>query len=298
LPGDASPRDASPRDVLPGDVLPGERCRQGRYAEGSMAARGGLISWLIAGYAFLYLPIAFLIGFSFNDSRSVTAWSGFSWRWYQVLAGDDAMIGAALLSLRIAFVSASIALVVGTAAGMALARFGRFRGRAAFEAALFAPLILPEVITGMALLLLFVLLARFTGWPSGRGAGTVTVAHASVAVAYVAVVVRSRLADVGTGLEDAAADLYAPPWVVFARVTVPLLMPALVVGWLLAFTLSLDDVVVASFTSGPGATTLPMLVFSATKLGVTPEIYALATVIVVGVGAGLVAVARARVLLK
>jgi putrescine transport system permease protein len=259
-----------------------------------MTSRGALISWLIVCYAFLYAPIAFLIGFSFNDSRSVTAWSGVSLRWYRALLHDSAMIEAALLSLRIAAVSASIALVVGTAAGLALARFGRFRGRAAFEAALFAPLILPEVITGLALLLLFVVLERATGWPSGRGAATVTVAHASVSVAYVAVVVRARLADMGTALEDAAADLYAPPWRVFARVTMPLLMPALAAGWLLAFTLSLDDVVVASFTSGPGASTLPMLVFSATRLGVTPEIYALATVIVAGVGVGLAVVALGR----
>lgn len=265
-------------------------------------ARGGqgrgrldwLISWLIVCYAFLYLPIVFLIGFSFNGSRSVTAWSGASLHWYWVLLHDEAMIDAALLSLRIAAISASIALVVGTASGLALARFGRFRWRALFEAALFAPLILPEVITGLALLLLFVLLQRATGWPAGRGAGTVTIAHASVSVVYVAVVVRARLADMGTMLEEAAADLYAPPWRVFVSVTMPLLMPALVSGWLLAFTLSLDDVVVASFTSGPGATTLPMLVFSATRLGVTPEIYALATVIVVVVGAGLALVAWGR----
>jgi putrescine transport system permease protein len=259
-----------------------------------MSARGGLIPFLIVCYAFLYLPIVFLIWFSFNDSRSVTAWAGFSLRWYRVLSHDQAMLGAALLSLRIAAVSASIALLVGTASGLALARFGRFRGRTVFEAALFAPLILPEVITGLSLLLLFVLAERFTGWPSGRGAGTVTIAHASVSVAYVAVVVRARLADLGTAPEEAAADLYAPPWNVFVAVTVPLLMPALVAGWLLAFTLSLDDVVVASFTSGPGATTLPMLVFSATRLGVTPEIYALATVIVVGVGAVLAVVAWGR----
>jgi putrescine transport system permease protein len=259
-----------------------------------MPSRLALVPWLIACYAFLYLPIAFLIGFSFNESRSVTAWSGVSLRWYRVLFHDEAMIGAALLSLRIAAVSASIALAVGTASGLALARFGRFRGRAAFEAAVFAPLILPEVITGLSLLLLFVMLQRATGFPSGRGAGTVTIAHASVSVAYVAVVVRARLADMGTALEEAAADLYAPPWTVFTRVTTPLLMPALVAGWLLAFTLSLDDVVVASFTSGPGASTLPMLVFSATRLGVTPEIYALATVIVVGVGAGLAVLWRVR----
>ncbi|MSP01607.1 MAG: ABC transporter permease subunit [Acetobacteraceae bacterium] len=259
-----------------------------------MLSRGTLIGWLVVCYAFLYLPVAFLIGFSFNDSRSVTAWSGFSLRWYRVLFQDTALLDSAWLSLRIAAVSASLALVIGTAAGMALARFGRFRGRAVFEAALFAPLVLPEVIAGLALLLLFVVLERFTGWPSGRGAGTVTIAHASVSVAYVAVVVRARLADMDPAVEDAAADLYAPPWRVFVHVTVPLLAPALAAGWLLAFTLSLDDVIVASFTSGPGASTLPMMVFSATRLGVTPEIYALATVIVVGVGLVLAVAARGR----
>jgi putrescine transport system permease protein len=259
-----------------------------------MRPHRALIPWLIICYAFLYLPIAFLIAFSFNDSRSVTAWSGFSSRWYRVLFHDETMIAAALLSLRIAAVSASIALAVGTASGLVLARFGRFRGRAGFEGVLYAPLILPEVITGLSLLLLFVVLEDATGWPSGRGAGTVTIAHASISVAYVAVVVRARLADMGTALEEAAADLYAPPWKVFVLVTVPQLAPALVSGWLLAFTLSLDDVVVASFTSGPGATTLPMLVFSATRLGVTPEIYALATVIVAVVAVTSLAVWRLR----
>jgi putrescine transport system permease protein len=254
----------------------------------------GLMSWLVICYAFLYLPIAFLIGFSFNASGSVTRWSGVSLHWYAVLSHDGAMIDAALLSLRIAAVSATIALMVGTASGLALARYGRFRGRTAFETVLYASLTLPDVITGLSLLLLFVLLEDATGWPSGRGAGTVTIAHASVSVAYVAIVVRARLADMGAALEDAAADLYAPPWKVFAVITVPMLAPALVSGWLLAFTLSVDDVVVASFTSGPGATTLPMLVFSLTKRGVTPEIYALATVIVAGVAVALVAAMRWR----
>ena len=259
-----------------------------------MTGRAGLFRWLIVCYAFLYLPVVFLIGFSFNDSRSVTAWAGFSWRWYGVLFHDAALIEAASLSVRIAAVSASIALVAGTAFGLALARFGRFRGRGAFEALVFAPLILPEVITGLALLLLFVLLERLTGWPAGRGAGTVTVAHAAVSAAYVAVVTRARLADMGVEPEEAAADLYAPPWRVFVLVTLPLLLPALVSGWLLAFTLSLDDVVVASFVSGPGATTLPILVLSATRLGVTPEIYALAAVIVAVAAVGLAVVARIR----
>jgi len=249
-----------------------------------------MIAWLIGCYAFLYAPIAFLIVFSFNDSRLVTSWSGFSTRWYATLWHDQTLIDAALLSLRIAAVSATIACVVGATAGFALARFGRFRGRGLLEAALATPLVMPEVITGLALLLLFVTLEQLTGWPHGRGAGTVTLAHASVAVAYVAVIVRARLADAGVALEQAAMDLYAPPWKAFAVVTLPLMAPALVSGWLLSFTLSMDDLVVASFTSGPGASTLTMVVFSATRLGVTPEIYALATMIVAVVATALLAV--------
>ncbi len=253
-----------------------------------------LLVWLIVCYAFLYAPIGFLLTLSFNDSRLVTAWAGFSFRWYAALWRDQPLIDAALLSLRIAAISATLALIVGTLAGYALARFGRFPIRAAFAAALAAPLVLPEVITGLSLLLLFVALQQAIGWPAGRGAGTVTLAHASVSVAYVAVVVRARLADTPEDLEAAAMDLYAPPWRAFALITLPLLAPALVSGWLLAFTLSLDDVVVASFTSGPGASTLPMVVFSSIKLGATPELYALATVIVAVVAGLLLAVWRAQ----
>jgi putrescine transport system permease protein len=261
-------------------------------AGGVMRVPTGLLSWLIVCYAFLYAPIAFLIAFSFNASRMVTAWSGFSLHWYAVLAGDRQLIDAALLSLRIAAVSATLALCIGTLAGYALARFGRFPTRAAFSAALAAPLVLPEVIIGLALLLLFVALEQAIGWPDGRGATTVTLAHAAVSVAYVAVVVRARLEDTGSELEQAATDLYATPWQAFLLITLPLAAPALASGWLLAFTLSLDDVVVASFTSGPGASTLPMVVFSLTRLGVTPEIYALATVIVALVTLLLVLLAR------
>jgi putrescine transport system permease protein len=249
-----------------------------------------LIAWLIVCYAFLYAPIGFLVVFSFNASRLVTAWGGFSWRWYATLWRDDALISATLLSLRIAAASATLALVIGTLAGYALARFGRFRSRNALAVTLAAPLVLPEVITGLSLLLLFVALERSTGWPARRGAGTVTLAHASVSVAYVAVVVRARLAGTPADLEEAALDLYAPPWKAFTLITLPLMAPALISGWLLSFTLSLDDVVVASFTSGPGASTLPMVVFSSIKLGPTPELYALATVIVVVVGAILMGV--------
>jgi putrescine transport system permease protein len=253
-----------------------------------------LLAWLIVCYAFFYAPIGFLVALSFNASRLVTEWDGFSLRWYATLWHDEALIGAALLSLRIAAVSATLALIVGTLAGYALGRFGRFPARGTFAAVLAAPLVMPEVITGLSLLLLFVALQQAVGWPAGRGAGTVTLAHASVSVAYVAVVVRARLAGTPTDLEDAAMDLYAPPWQAFLRITLPLLAPALASGWLLAFTLSLDDVVVASFTSGPGASTLPMIVFSSIKLGPTPELYALATVIVAAVAVILLAVWRAQ----
>jgi putrescine transport system permease protein len=251
-----------------------------------------LFAWLVVCYAFFYAPIAFLIVLSFNASRMVTAWAGFSPRWYVRLLHDTSLIDAALLSLRIAAVSATLALVVGTMAGYALARFGRFRTRAAFTAAIMAPLVLPEVITGLSLLLLFVALEQSVGWPAQRGATTVTLAHASVSVAYVAVVVRARLTDAGTLLEEAAMDLYASPWRAFALITMPLLAPALISGWLLAFTLSMDDVVVATFTSGPGATTLPMVVFSTLREGPTPELYALATVIVAAVAVLLAVVHR------
>jgi putrescine transport system permease protein len=249
-----------------------------------------VIACLIVCYAFLYMPIAFLIVFSFNESRLVTAWSGFSTHWYSVLWHDQALIDATFLSLRIGAISATMACVVGGTAGFGLARFGKFRGRRLFEAAIAVPLVMPEVITGLSLLLLFVTLDQVIGWPTGRGAGTVTIAHASVSVAYVAVVIRARLVDAGVSLEQAAMDLYAPPWKAFAVVTLPLMAPAVVSGWLLAFTLSMDDVVVASFTSGPGASTLPMVVFSSTRLGVTPETYALATVIVSVVATGLIGV--------
>ena len=240
----------------------------------------GLMAWLIACYAFLYAPITFLIVLSLNDARLVTAWTGFSTRWYAALWHDQSLIEAASLSLRVAAMSATLALVIGTLAGYALARFPRFPGRTLFRASLAAPLVMPEVVTGLSLLLLFVALEQTIGWPARRGALTVTLAHASVSVAYIAVVVRARLADTPPELEQAAMDLYAPPWRAFALVTVPLLVPALVSGWLLAFTLSLDDVVVASFTTGPGASTLPMVVFSSVRLGPTPELYALATIIV------------------
>ena len=244
------------------------------------------------GFAFLYLPILLMVFFSFNNSRMVTEFTGFSWRWYVALFGNAALMEALFLSLRIAAVSATMATILGTLAGFALSRFTRFRGRALFGAVMAAPLVMPEVITGLSLLLLFVALEGAFGFPAGRGATTVAIAHATFGAAYVAVVVQSRLADFDVSLEDAAMDLGARPWKVFAVITLPLIAPGVAAGWLLAFTLSLDDLVIASFVSGPGATTLPMVIFSAVRLGLTPELYALATVLLVVVAVALVVALR------
>jgi putrescine transport system permease protein len=238
---------------------------------------------LVFGYAFLYLPIALLVLFSFNDSRLMTVWSGFSTRWYVALWQNTALLDAAFLSLRLAAISASFATVLGTLAGFALVRLKRIPARTLFGGMVAAPLVMPEVITGLSLLLLFVAMEQAVGWPAGRGATTIAIAHITFATAYVAVVVQSRLAGFDCSLEEAAMDLGARPAKVFLVITLPIIAPALASGWLLAFTLSLDDLVIASFVSGPGATTLPMAIFSSVKLGLTPELNALATVMVLGV---------------
>jgi putrescine transport system permease protein len=234
---------------------------------------------LAFGYAFLYTPIALLVLGSFNESRLTTAWSGFSLRWYRALLEDAALREAAWLSVRIAAASATGAMLLGGAAGIALARFGRFRLRGVFTGLLAAPLVLPDLLIGLSLLLLFVLLELAVGWPPGRGAGTIVLAHVTLGIAFVAFTVRARLVGQGLQLEQAAADLGTPPLMVLWRITLPLLAPALAPGWGLAFVLSLDDVVVASFVSGPGATTLPMHMFSTLRLGPTPVLNALATVL-------------------
>jgi len=246
-----------------------------------------VVGMLAFGYAFLYLPIALLMVWSFNDSRLVSVWGGFSTRWYAQLAHDTRFLDAAWLSLRVAAASASLALVLGTCAALALVRVRRFRGRTLFALLIAAPLVMPDVIMGLALLLMFVALEQAIGWPDGRGFLTITLAHATIALCYVTVVVRARLAQTDPSLEEAAQDLGAPPAKAFVLVTLPLLAPALAAGWLLAFTLSLDDVVVAQFVSGPGATTLPIQVMSSVRLGVSPEINALGTVIILVVGAGI-----------
>jgi putrescine transport system permease protein len=239
---------------------------------------------LALGLGFLWAPVLLMVGYAFSADRIPFQWGGFSLRWFVALAENDRMLEAAWLSLRIAAGSATLAVLLGGLTGWALSRFGPFRGRALFGTLAGAPLVLPEVVTGLSLLLLFVALQGVLGWPASRGALTVLLAHATVGMAYVAVVVQARLAGFDRSLEEAAADLGAGPFTVFRTVTLPLIAPALAAGWLLAFTLSLDDVVVASFVSGPAGTTLPMRVFSALRMGVTPEVNALAAVILAVVG--------------
>jgi len=250
-----------------------------------------LLSIAAFGYAFLYLPIVSVVIYSFNDSRLVTLWGGFSLRWYRGLLESEEILSSAVLSLQIAVVSATVATALGTLAGLALSRLGRFRGRTLMTGMITAPLVMPEIITGISLLFLFISLAEWTGWPSSRGATTIAIAHITFSMAYVAVVVRSRLAGMDESLEEAAMDLGGRPLQVFFDITVPSIAPAMISGWLLAFTLSLDDVVIASFVSGPGATTLPMLIFSKVRLGVTPDINALATVIIGFVSIGVISAA-------
>ncbi|TAK52606.1 MAG: ABC transporter permease subunit [Gammaproteobacteria bacterium] len=247
-----------------------------------------VVSMMAFGFAFLYVPILSMIVYSFNESRLVTVWGGFSTRWYAALLHNEQLLGAAQLSLKIAAINATGATLLGTLAGLALARFGRFRGRALLTGMVTAPLVMPEVITGLSLLLLFVALEQVIGWPAGRGITTITIAHVTFSMAYVAVVMQSRLATLDESLEEAAMDLGARPLKVFFVITLPIVLPAILAGWLLAFTLSWDDLVISSFVSGPGSSTLPIVVFSKVRLGVSPEINALATILVLIVTIGIV----------
>jgi putrescine transport system permease protein len=245
-------------------------------------------AWLRAGvlglgFSFLYLPIALLVVYSFNGSRLVTVWAGFSTRWYVALAADEGFRAAARTSLEVATMAASLSLLLGTFAGFAMARFSRFRGRLVFGFAILAPLVVPEVILGLSLLLLFVALDDWIGWPGSRGILTITIAHATFGLCFVSIMVRAQLAQFDRSLEEAALDLGARPLTVLLRITLPGIAPALMSGWLLAFTLSLDDLVVASFVTGPSATTLPMAVFSSVRLGVSPEVNALASLFLAAV---------------
>ena len=247
-----------------------------------------LFTTLAFGYAFLYLPIVILMVYSFNDSRIQSVWNGFSLRWYASLLENVQIIDAALLSLQIAIISATIATVLGTLAGLSMTHMGRFKGRMLFTGLIAAPLIMPEVITGLSLLLVFVSTEQWIGWPENRGTVTIIIAHITFSMAFVAVIVQSRLSTADRSLEEAAMDLGGRPFRVAIDVTLPLIAPAMIAGWLLSFTLSLDDLVIASFVSGPGASTLPMVIFSKVKLGVAPDVNALATLIILMVGLGIV----------
>ena len=245
-----------------------------------------LFSVLCFGMAFLYVPIFLLIFYSFNYSKLVPVWGGFSTRWYGVLFRSEEVWDALALSLQIAVVNATFATLIGTMAALALVRFGNFRGRLLFSGMITAPLVMPEVITGLSLLLLFITLEGMIGWPSERGFTTITIAHITFSMAFVAVVIQGRLAGMGQELEEAAQDLGARPFRVLFDVTLPRLAPGMLAGWLLSFTLSLDDLIIASFVSGPGATTLPILIYSRVRLGLRPDINALATIMVLAVAIG------------
>ncbi len=255
--------------------------------------RRGLFSRtaLVLGLVFLYVPIVSMIVYSFNNSRLVTVWDAAhspTLKWYGVLFSDGEVLDAAWLSLRVAVCAATASTILGTLAGTALARFGAFRGRSLLVGMTTAPIVMPEVISGLSLLLLFVALEQAIGWPRGLGAFTITLAHISFCMAYVTVVIQSRLAGFDESLEEAAQDLGARPAKVFWRITLPLILPAVLAGWLLAFTLSWDDLVISQFVAGPGSSTLPMVIFSKVRLGVSPDVNALATLMVSMVAGGVV----------
>ncbi|PKO43753.1 MAG: putrescine ABC transporter permease PotI [Betaproteobacteria bacterium HGW-Betaproteobacteria-3] len=256
-----------------------------------MINRAGAVtsrSWLIGGYVFLYLPIVTLIVLSFNASPLVTSWSGFSFKWYGELLKDDAIIAGFMLSLKIAFLTACASVILGTFAAVALVRFKRFPGRTLFSGMVSSPLVMPEVIIGLSLLLMLVSVQRATGFPD-RGMLTIWIGHTLLGMAYATVVVTSRLQEMSPQLEEAALDLGARPWQVFFLITLPLISQALMSAWLLAFTLSLDDVVLSAFLSGPGSTTMPIVIFSRARLGLNPTVNAVATLTVLVVSMGVVA---------
>ena len=245
---------------------------------------------LAIGFAFLYVPIISLVVYSFNESQLVTVWTRFSTRWYAALVQDDELINAAWLSLRVALLTAFASVIIGTWAGFVLARMGRFRGFTLFSGMINAPLVIPEVIQGISLLLLFVALEQMLGWPKGRGIVTIWIGHVMLCVSYVAIIVQSRVKEMNKSLEEAALDLGATPLKVFFVITLPLISQALLSGWLLSFTLSIDDLVLSAFLSGPGSTTLPLVVFSRVRLGLNPEMNALATLFISAVTIGVIVV--------
>lgn len=238
---------------------------------------------LVAGLLFIYLPMLILVIYSFNASKLVTVWGGWSLKWYVGLLDNTQLMGSVMRSLEIALYTAIAAVALGTLAAFVLTRISRFKGRTLFGGLVTAPLVMPEVITGLSLLLLFVAMAQMIGWPQERGLVTIWIAHTTFCSAYVAVVVSSRLRELDLSIEEAAMDLGAKPWKVFFLITIPMIAPSLAAGAMMSFALSLDDLVLASFVSGPGSTTLPMEVFSAVRLGVKPEINAVASLILLAV---------------
>jgi putrescine transport system permease protein len=252
-----------------------------------------VITCLSIGFAFLYIPILSMVWFSFNASKLVTVWDSANsptLKWYVSLLSNDEILDAAAISFKVALINATGSVILGTLAGFGLARFHQFRGRFTLNAMTTAPLVMPEVITGLSLLLLFVAMEQLVGWPAGRGITTMTIAHMTISMAYVTVIVNSRMATFDIALEEAAMDLGARPLKVFFVITLPIIFPAILSGWLLAFTLSWDDLVISSFTSGPGSSTLPMVVFSKVRLGVSPEINVLATITITFVAIAIVGV--------
>ncbi|HVI52618.1 MAG TPA: ABC transporter permease subunit [Candidatus Sulfotelmatobacter sp.] len=249
----------------------------------ALQGRGFLRFMMILAMVFLYAPIISIVIYSFNESQLVTVWSGFSTKWYAALIEDEQILRAAGISLEVAIISATGSLIVGTLAGYVLTRFTSFRGRTMFSGMVMAPLVMPEIIMGISMLLLFVGMEQMFGWPH-RDIQTIVIAHITFSTAFVSVVVQSRLQGIDVSVEEAAMDLGARPVAVFFLITLPLMVPALVSGWLLAFSLSLDDLVITAFVSGPGSTTLPMVIFSKVRLGLNPEINALATVVILVVG--------------
>lgn len=245
-------------------------------------------AWLSAGYLFLYLPIAALVLYSFNDSPLPNVWRGFTLKWYVKLASDGEMLAGLWLSLKIAFLTACASVILGTLAAFALVKYRRFFGRTAFSGMVSAPLVMPEVIIGLSLLLMLVSVQRVTGFPE-KGMFTIWIGHVLLGLAYATVVVQARLNDLNPQLEEAALDLGARPWQVFALVTLPMISQSLFSAWLLTFTLSLDDVVLSAFLTGPGATTMPLVIFSRARLGLDPSVNAVATLIVLVVSIGVVA---------
>jgi putrescine transport system permease protein len=243
-------------------------------------------SWLLAGFAFLYLPIVSLIVFSFNESKMATLWSGFSFHWYVAILDDEEILSALWVSLKIALAAATASVLLGTLAAYALVRYRRFRGRTAFIAHINAPLVVPEVITGLSLLLFFVLCEEVLGFPSGKGMLTVWIGHTSICTAYAAVVIQARLSEVDRSVEEAAMDLGCRPFQVFTLVTLPAISQSLASAWLLTFTISLDDVVSTAFLTGPGSTTLPLVIFSRARLGLDPTVNVVASITVLLVGIG------------